>query len=63
MEYLYKRYRCSKETLKQTLNKYGVAIIPNVLNEEECQNMVDGQWNFFEPVSYTHLTLPTTPYV
>ena len=40
MDYLYKRYRCSQETLKDTLNKYGVAIIPNVLNENECQDMV-----------------------
>ena len=51
MDYLYKRYRCSKETLKNTLNKYGVAIIPNVLNENECQDMVSGQWDFFEHIT------------
>ena len=51
MDYLYKRYRCSKETLKDTLNKYGVAIIPNVLNENECRDMVSGQWDFFEHIT------------
>ena len=38
---------------KQTL----ASVIPHTL--EECYELVDA----IEPVSYTHLTLPTTPYV
>lgn len=49
--YEYERYICNKETLKETLEKFGVAIIPNVLNEEECNQMVDEMWNFFEHIS------------
>lgn len=50
-DYEFKTYACTKETLKETLEKYGVAVIPNVLNEEECKEMVSGMWDFFE-----HLT-------
>jgi len=33
--YFYKRYLATPETLEKTVEKYGVAIIPNVLSEEE----------------------------
>lgn len=49
--YLYDRYVCTKESLKETLEKYGAAIIPSVLTNEECEEMVSGMWDFFE-----HLT-------
>lgn len=45
-------YLCTKETLNDTLKKYGVAIITDILNENECQNMVNGIWDFLE-----HITL------
>ena len=38
--YEYATYACKAETLQATLDKYGVAIIPNVLNPEECERMV-----------------------
>jgi ectoine hydroxylase-related dioxygenase (phytanoyl-CoA dioxygenase family) len=44
-------YTCTKETLKETIEKYGVAIIPSVLDEDECSAMVDGMWDFFEHIS------------
>lgn len=50
-EYLDVKYYCSKETLKETLNKFGVAIIPNVLNENECTSLVNGIWNYFEHIT------------
>ena len=50
-EYLDIKYYCSKETLKETLNKFGVAIIPNVLNENECTSLVNGIWNYFEHIT------------
>jgi len=51
--YEYEKYICTKETLKQTIDNYGVAIIPSVLTEMECNNMVDKMWDFFEHITQT----------
>ena len=51
MNYEFEKYVCTKETLKATIDLYGVAVIPSVLNEEECNNMVKGIWDFFEHIS------------
>lgn len=45
------RYLCTRETLRDTVSKYGVGIIANVLDENECQNMVDGIWQFLEHIT------------
>lgn len=42
--YVYDPYVTNKSNLRKTLDTYGVAIIPNVLNEEECDAMVNGMW-------------------
>ena len=34
--YKFEKYVCIKETLKQTIENYGVAIIPCVLDENKC---------------------------
>ena len=49
--YEFEKYICSKETLMQTIENYGVAIIPCVLNEDECNNMVNKIWDFFEYIT------------
>lgn len=49
--YEFEKYICTKETLKKTIDMYGVAIIPNVLNENECKNMVNKIWDFFEHIT------------
>ena len=51
MNYEFDKYICTKETLKATIDLYGVAVIPSILNEEECNNMVNGIWDFFEHIS------------
>lgn len=51
MNYEYEKYVCSKETLKDTINKYGVAIISNILTEKECVKMVNGIWDFLEYIT------------
>lgn len=51
MNYEFEKYVCTKETLKATIDLYGVAVISSVLNEEECNNMVNGIWDFFEHIS------------
>jgi hypothetical protein len=45
------RYYTTKEQLMFTLNKYIVAIIPSVLNDNECTNMLNGMWDYFEHIS------------
>ena len=49
--YEYEKYVTSKEKMRETLKEYGVAIIPNVLDEKECDNMLSGIWNYFEHIS------------
>jgi hypothetical protein len=49
--YIFEKYVCTKDTVRKTLNTYGVAIIPNVLDQDECQSMIDGFWDFFEHIT------------
>lgn len=49
--YEYTKYVCTKETLKNTIEKYGVAIIPSVLSDKECETMVNQIWDFFEHIT------------
>lgn len=51
MEFEYEKYITNKENLKITIEKYGVAIIPNVLNNDECDNIVKGMWDYFEYIT------------
>ena len=51
MEYEYQRYVTDIDNLKKTLELYGVAIIPNVLNDDECSKINSGIWDFFEYVT------------
>jgi hypothetical protein len=53
MSYVFEKYVARKETLKHVLDKYGVAIIPSVLNDEQCEKMLNGIWDFFEYISQT----------
>ena len=46
-----KRYFTTKEEIKDTLEKYGVAIIPNLLSEKECKQMKKGMWNYLEHIT------------
>jgi hypothetical protein len=45
------QYYSTIDTAKDTIQKFGVAIIPNVLNDEECSNMFSGLWDFFEHIT------------
>jgi len=46
--YEFDKYIASNENVLEVLNKYGVAIIPSVLNEEECNEMNNGMWDTLE---------------
>lgn len=43
-----KRYTCTLDTLKCTLDRYGIAILPSVLLEVEQADMNDGMWSAVE---------------
>jgi ectoine hydroxylase-related dioxygenase (phytanoyl-CoA dioxygenase family) len=49
-KYSYK-YFTTTENVKETLEKYGVAIIPNLLDNKECEKMIDDMWNYLERIS------------
>ena len=49
--YEFEKYIATSENVKNVLDTYGVAIIPNILDEEECQAMNNGIWDTLE-----HLT-------
>lgn len=51
MSYQDQKYFTNPINLKRTLSKYGVAIIPNVLNEDEIQQMNTGMWDYLEHVT------------
>ena len=36
MNYEYEKYITDNNNILETLNKYGVAIIPNIINQQEC---------------------------
>lgn len=47
------KYHTTAENLKHTINKYGVAIIPKVISNEECDLMLSGIWDYFEHITQT----------
>lgn len=55
--YIYERYVCNENNVIETLNRYGVAIIPNVLNVQECDAMKSGMWDYLETIT-ANMNLP-----
>lgn len=45
------KYHCTLETLKETLDEYGVAVLPALLTEEECITGLSDMWDFIEHIS------------
>jgi hypothetical protein len=45
------KYNTNKANLKKTLEKYGVAVIPNVFDESESKAILDKMWLFFEQIT------------
>ena len=50
-EYEYTKYLTTKDRIRETIATYGVAILPNVLDEQECAGVVSGIWDYFEMIS------------
>tara|TARA_B100000780_G_scaffold276484_2_gene245157 strand:+ start:27978 stop:28949 length:972 start_codon:yes stop_codon:yes gene_type:complete len=51
MNYENEKYLTTPENLKDTIDLYGVGIIPNVLNESEIKDMQNGAWDYFEHIT------------
>jgi len=49
--YEYAKYVCTMDNILETINNYGVAIIPNVLDNKECDEMKNGMWNYLEHIT------------
>jgi hypothetical protein len=50
--YKYEEYKAETDAqLKENLEKYGVAVVPNVLNEKECGEMFDGMMGDVEHIT------------
>lgn len=47
----FEKYVCDAQTLRETVERFGVAIIPNVLDSTECEDMVSGIWDYFEYIT------------
>ena len=50
-DYEDQKYFTTKKDVMETLAKYGVAIIPSVLSDVECENLVSGLWDYVEHVT------------
>lgn len=48
------KYHATPDNLKDVLKENGFAIIPNVLNEQECIEMENGIWDYLEYLSSKH---------
>lgn len=45
------KYYCNIDDINDTLKKYGVAIVPNLLNDIECNEVVNGMWDYLEHIT------------
>jgi hypothetical protein len=49
--YEYDKYVTNINNISNTLNQYGVAIVPNILNHQECDVMKQGMWDYLETIT------------
>ncbi len=50
-KYEYTKYVCGVDNIQSMLDNYGVAIVPNVLDEKECEEMKKGMWDYLEHIT------------
>lgn len=53
MELYTDKYTCEQSEALDTLKKYGVAIVPSVLSQEECEKGVADMWDWLGHISQT----------
>ena len=52
-QYEYERYIATPDNVMDVINQYGVAIIPNLLDDQECHKMATGMWDTLEDITQT----------
>ena len=52
-EYEFTKYVTTPDALQSTIQKYGVAILPSILDSSECETMLSGLWDYFEQITKT----------
>ena len=50
-QYEFDKYISTPDNCMEMIQKYGVAIIPNILNNDEIQNMNSGMWDYLEHIA------------
>lgn len=50
-EYEFERYCATVESVEKTLEEFGVAILPSVLDENETKHMREGMWGYLEHIT------------
>ena len=45
------RYFATKDDVSDVIAKYGIAIIPSILDNNEIKEMIDGMWDYLETVT------------
>jgi hypothetical protein len=50
-EYEFEKYCANIDSVDQVLDRYGVAIIPSLLDETETKAMRDGMWDYLEHIT------------
>eukprot|EP00048_Salpingoeca_helianthica_P006094 m.94830 g.94830 ORF g.94830 m.94830 type:complete len:387 (-) comp13877_c0_seq1:21-1181(-) len=60
MEVAYENFDCTLETLEETLEQHGVAVLPDVLDVEEIGLMREGMWSMLGTITKNFAT-PITP--
>lgn len=50
-DYQFEKYIATNDTITEILEKYGVAVIPGVLNDIECLQMNNGMWDVLEKLT------------
>lgn len=51
MSYKFEKYVTTLDKVNETLDNYGVAVLPSLLNEKECTKINNGMVNFFEHIT------------
>ena len=53
------QYFTTPDKVKDTLNTYGVAIIPSILDDNESDAILSGTWDFLEHITQKQVSRST----
>ena len=53
-DYCFKKYKPNAIKIKEKVKKYGVAIVPEVLDKDEIENVKNGVWDYLEHITQNY---------